>query len=167
MKRVVGRDYLNISLDNLVTRDEVNKWPHLQDITDKIGQPDIDLAGKIHLLIAVDQPDILALRESRRGGRGKRYAILTCLGWTLNRLVIEGQETLREFHSDRQLFTTSTWKVLESRWSNPHQRWLIAFDWQAGVDSIEQANGQRQWSVYSANTIQGVPTSTSGQRCYG
>ena len=71
MKGVLCRNRLNISLENLVTPDEVYKWSHLQDIADEICLPDTDLADKVHLLIGLDQPDIIAPCETRRGEPGK------------------------------------------------------------------------------------------------
>lgn len=94
MKGVLSRDHLNISLNNLVTVDEVSQWPHLQDIVHDICPADINLADEVHLLIGLDQPDILSPREVRRGNPGEPYAILTGLGWTLNGPVAEYQTTI-------------------------------------------------------------------------
>nr|XP_055049230.1 uncharacterized protein LOC129434322 isoform X1 [Misgurnus anguillicaudatus] len=94
MKGVLCRDHLNISLDNLVTQNEVFQWPHLQEIADEISLPDVDLADEVHLLIGLDQPDILAPRETRCGRAGEPYAILTGLGWTLHGPVADGSTTI-------------------------------------------------------------------------
>ena len=84
LKGVLGCEHLNISVDNLVTQDELLRWKHLQDIVDKFSLPDVDHADKVHLLIGVDQPDVLAPRDTRCGEPGQPFAILTGLGWTLN-----------------------------------------------------------------------------------
>ncbi|CAM4650186.1 unnamed protein product [Leuciscus chuanchicus] len=65
MKGVLCWDHLNISLDNFVTHHEVFQWPHLKEI--EISLPEVDLADEIHLLIGLDQPDILAPRETHCG----------------------------------------------------------------------------------------------------
>lgn len=90
IKGALARDQLNISLDNLVTEEEVLRWPHLHEIASKICLPDVDLADEVHLLIGLDQPDILAPRDLCRGEPGEPYAVLTGLGWTLNGPVTEG-----------------------------------------------------------------------------
>ncbi len=94
MKGVLCRDHLNISLDNLVTQHEVFQWPHLREIADEISLTDIDLADEVHLLIGLDQPDILAPRETRCGESGEPYAILTGLGWTLHGPVADGSTSI-------------------------------------------------------------------------
>ena len=82
IKGILGRDRLNISLESLVTRDEVSSWDHLSDIVEEF--PQIDLAEEVHLLTGLDQPDILAPREWHQGKPGQLYSVLTNLGWTLN-----------------------------------------------------------------------------------
>ncbi|XP_056307490.1 uncharacterized protein LOC130219206 [Danio aesculapii] len=94
MKGVICRDHLNISLDNLVTQQEVFQWPHLQEIADEISLPDIDLSDEVHLLIGLDQPDILVPRETRCGESGEPYAVLTGLGWTLHGPISNGSTTI-------------------------------------------------------------------------
>ena len=71
--------------------DDVSRWPHLQDLAHEMCLPDIDLADEVHLLIGLDQPDVLAPRDVRRGKPGEPYAILTGLEWTLNGPVAAGQ----------------------------------------------------------------------------
>ena len=63
MKGVLSREQLNISLNNLVTVGNVSQWPHLQDIAEDICPGEIDISDKVHLLIGLDQPDVLAHRE--------------------------------------------------------------------------------------------------------
>ncbi|KAF5893534.1 gypsy retrotransposon integrase 1-like protein, partial [Clarias magur] len=90
IKGVLCRDHLNIGLDNLVTQKEVLQWPHLQEIVDEISFPDADLADEVHLLIGLDQPDILAPRDTCCGESGEPYAILTGLGWILHGPIADG-----------------------------------------------------------------------------
>lgn len=87
MKGVLCRDHLNISLDNLVRQREVFQWPHLQEVVDEFSLADVDLADEVHLLIGLDQPGILAHRDTCCG---EPYAILTGLGWTLHGPVGDG-----------------------------------------------------------------------------
>ncbi len=72
----------------------VFQWPHLREIADEISLTDIDLADEVHLLIGLDQPDILAPRETRCGESGEPYAILTGLGWTLHGPVADGSTSI-------------------------------------------------------------------------
>ncbi|XP_052387105.1 uncharacterized protein LOC127933996 [Carassius gibelio] len=94
MKGVLCRDHLNISLDSPVTQQELFKWPHLREIADEISLPDADLADEVHLLIGLDQPDILAPRDTCCGESGEPYAILTGLGWTLHGPVADGSTSV-------------------------------------------------------------------------
>ena len=68
----------------MVSQDDLLKWSHLRDIAHNINLPNAHLAGEVHLLIGLDQPDILAPREVCRGDQGEPYATLSGLGWTLN-----------------------------------------------------------------------------------
>ena len=83
LKGVLGRDQLNIKLDSLVTQDEIRAWPHLRDIAEHLHLPDTPLNDEVHLLIGLDQPDILVPRDICRGEAGEPYATLTGLGWSL------------------------------------------------------------------------------------
>ena len=68
----------------------MSQWPHLQDIADDICPGDIDIADEVHLLIGLDQPEVLAPREVRCGSPVEPYATLTGLGWTFNGAISEG-----------------------------------------------------------------------------
>ena len=90
MKGVLSREHLNTSLNNLITVGEVSQWPHLQDIADDICPGHIDIADEVHLLIGLNQPDVLDPHEVRRGSPREPHAALTGLEWTHNGPVSEG-----------------------------------------------------------------------------
>ena len=94
LKGVLVRGKLHISMDSLVTPGEVAMWPHLCGIWDELCLPDADLSNEVHLLIGLDQLDILPPREVCRGVLCSQYATLTGLGWTLNGPCAAGQVTV-------------------------------------------------------------------------
>eukprot|EP00112_Aurelia_sp_Birch-Aquarium-sp1_P005483 Seg1622.10 transcript_id=Seg1622.10/GoldUCD/mRNA.D3Y31 product="hypothetical protein" pseudo=true protein_id=Seg1622.10/GoldUCD/D3Y31 len=71
---------LNISRDAIAKQEDVERWPHLQDI--KLPRELKD--AKISLLIGVNIPEALEPEEVRRGKNGGPYAVKTKFGWTLN-----------------------------------------------------------------------------------
>ena len=81
---VLGCGHLNISVDDLVRQDELSRSKHLEDIVHEFSLPDIDHTDEVHLLISLDQPDVLAPEDTHHGERGQPLAILTGLGWTPN-----------------------------------------------------------------------------------
>ena len=94
MKGVLYRDCLNISLENLITPDQVYKWSHLEDIADEICLPDVDLADEVHLLIGLDQPIYFPLVRHGGVNQANPMQLLSGLGWTLNGPVAEGWNTV-------------------------------------------------------------------------
>ena len=71
-------DKLNASNRSIPSREDVNRWPHLHDITlPSIGE------GEVRLIIGSNAPDAFWALEEGRGQRGEPYAIGCPLGWTL------------------------------------------------------------------------------------
>ena len=44
LKGVLGREHPDISVDDLVSQDELSRWTHLEDIVDELSLPDVDHA---------------------------------------------------------------------------------------------------------------------------
>ena len=76
--RVWAIDSLNVSERSIPHENDVNKWPHLQDIR----LPKID-QRRVRLLIGCNVPDAFVVSEERRGNEGEPYAAKTTLGWTV------------------------------------------------------------------------------------
>ena len=79
LPQVYSRSDLHLSSDNLITRGEVERWPHLRDLP--LRHAAIE---DITLLIGQDCPEALIPLTTVPGARGEPYAIRTCLGWTVN-----------------------------------------------------------------------------------
>ena len=79
LDNVYTRKDIPIKEVNMGTAQDINKWPHLRNIS----IPAVD-AKNVMLLIGQDNPDILLPREVRNGNRGEPYATRYLLGWTVN-----------------------------------------------------------------------------------
>lgn len=88
MSHMLTRPKLHIAADNLVTRADLDKWPHLQDII----LPDIN-TKEVHLLTGQDNPAVMIPKKIRGRGSGAPYATKTILGWTLNGPLEAGPST--------------------------------------------------------------------------
>ncbi|XP_041470151.1 uncharacterized protein LOC121419759 [Lytechinus variegatus] len=79
LPRVYTKADINISVDHLLCRLDVDQFAHLSDIhfpsSNKV---------KVDILIGQDYPELLCPLETRRGEPGEPYAVRTVLGWTLN-----------------------------------------------------------------------------------
>ena len=76
----VVRPDLNIDNSGISSQLDIEKWPHLSDLT----IPEVD--GKsVDLLIGQDSSLLLVPEEIRRGNNGEPFALLTPLGWAINR----------------------------------------------------------------------------------
>ena len=75
----VVRPDLNIDTSGISSQLNIEKWPHLSDLT----IPEVD--GKsVELLIGQDSSHLLVPEEIRRGNNGEPVALLTPLGWAIN-----------------------------------------------------------------------------------
>ena len=76
---VLTTDNLPVTLRHVATNNEVQKWPHLQDIVlPETGDK------QVTILIGSDRPDIIDNYIDRRAGeRGEPCAAKTPLGWTV------------------------------------------------------------------------------------
>ena len=81
--RKYARSDLHLSSDNLITRGEVERWPHLRDLP--LRHTAIE---DVTLLIGQDCPEALIPLTVVPGARGEPYAIRTHLGWTVNSPVL-------------------------------------------------------------------------------
>lgn len=71
-------DKLNASNRSIQSREDVNRWPHLHDITiPSIGEVEV------RLIIGSNAPDTFWVLDERRDQRGEPYALRCPLGWTL------------------------------------------------------------------------------------
>ena len=76
----VVRPDLNIDTSSISSQLDIEEWPHLSDLT----IPEVD--GKsVELLIGQDSSHLLVPEEIRRGNNGEPFALLTPLGWAINR----------------------------------------------------------------------------------
>jgi hypothetical protein len=75
---VRSRPDLHLSPENIVTEDEVERWPHLRGLPLHPAHP-----REVMLLIGQDCPEALMPRTTVAGGRGEPYAVKTLLGWTV------------------------------------------------------------------------------------
>ena len=71
---------LNISKDSIGSQEDIEKWPHLKDIS----MPERITNGEVDLLLGVDVPEALESLEVRKSEAGGPFAIKTKFGWTLN-----------------------------------------------------------------------------------
>ena len=90
LPRVFSRKGLNLKQESLVTRKEVERWPHLRDLPLPGAK-----AGDIRLLIGQDCPRALAPLSTILGAEGEPFAVKTCLGWTVNGPIVEGEPNQR------------------------------------------------------------------------
>ena len=76
---VLTTDNLPVTLRHVATNNEVQKWPHLQDIVlPETGDK------QVTILIGSDRPDLIDNYIDRRDGeRGEPCAVKTPLGWTV------------------------------------------------------------------------------------
>ena len=79
LDRVYTRQVLPLSMHNVATSRDVERWVHLCDLE----LPDVsDL--KIMMLIGQDVPEAMMCLEIRQGPQGGPYAVRTPFGWTVN-----------------------------------------------------------------------------------
>jgi len=79
LPRVYTRPTLPLSMQNVASVAEVEKWPHLRDII----LP--DMTGlRIMMLIGQDNPAAMVCYDLRSGPKGAPYAVKTPFGWTIN-----------------------------------------------------------------------------------
>ena len=78
--QVFAMNTLNISRDTIAKQEDVERWPHLQDI--KLSRELKD--ARVSILIGVNIPEALEPEEVRRGENGGPYAVKTKFDWTLN-----------------------------------------------------------------------------------
>ena len=76
--QVFARPNLRLSSSNLVTEEEVQKWPHLKDLP--LHHAEID---DVTLLIGQDCPEALIPLTTVPGRKGEPYAVRTRLGWSV------------------------------------------------------------------------------------
>jgi hypothetical protein len=76
---VVALDEISIGRGSVVTREEMEQYPHLRGL----DLPAVDL-GRVELLIGQDCPDLLVPLETRVGKPGEPYAVRTRLGWGIS-----------------------------------------------------------------------------------
>ncbi|XP_033111196.1 uncharacterized protein LOC117112236 [Anneissia japonica] len=79
MPQVTIRPSLNLDAENLACREELSRWPHLNDIELPVLNN-----SKVQLLIRQDMPDLLCPHEVRRGNPGEPFGVWTVLGWAIN-----------------------------------------------------------------------------------
>lgn len=79
LKNVMSRPDLNISIDNLASRCDIMKWPHLRNL----NFPTIN-CNEVSLLIGQDNPGLLMPIEVKAGRSNEPYAVRTVLGWVKN-----------------------------------------------------------------------------------
>ena len=89
LPRVFSRKGLNLKQESLVTRKEVERWPHLRDLLLPGAK-----AGDIRL-IGQDCPRALAPLSTILGAEGEPFAVKTCLRWTVNGPIAEGEPNQR------------------------------------------------------------------------
>ena len=77
--KVYSRPQLNLNSVNLVTEEEVQKWPHLKDLPIRHAE-----ATEVTILIGQDCPEALIPISTVAGKRGEPYATRTRLGWTVS-----------------------------------------------------------------------------------
>ena len=78
--QVFAMDTLNTSRDAIAKQEDVESWPHLQDI--KLPKELKD--ARVSILIGVNISEALEPEEVRRGENGGPYAVKTKFGWTMN-----------------------------------------------------------------------------------
>ena len=69
---------LPVSIEDIARHEDINCWPHLQDISIQTINAD---AG---LLIGSNVPQVLQPQEVRMGAKGSPYGTKTIFGWTVN-----------------------------------------------------------------------------------
>ena len=122
LDNVYTRKDIPIKEVNMGTAQDINKWPHLRDIS----IPAVD-AKNVMLLIGQDNPDILLPREVRNGNRGEPYATRSLLGWTINGpLGLEYDKCRRHVTSNFVTMDDTLQKQAETFWK--------VDDWEAILD---------------------------------
>ena len=112
LDNVYTRKDIPIKEENMGTAQDINKWPHLRDIS----IPAVD-AKNVMLLIGQDNPDILLPREVRNGNRGEPYATRSLLGWTINGpLGLEYDKCRRHVTSNFVTMDDTLQKQVETFW---------------------------------------------------
>jgi hypothetical protein len=81
MKTVYSKDKLPVKEVHIPTQQDLQKWPHLQNI--KLPQ----VEGNIGLLIGNNVPDAYAPLKVRTGPPGSPHAILSRIGWIIWNLI--------------------------------------------------------------------------------
>jgi hypothetical protein len=76
---VYVRERLQISSDAIGRRVEIDKYPHLAEVTLQSAE-----VQEVHVLIGQDVPEALIYREVKKGKAGEPYASKTMFGWTLH-----------------------------------------------------------------------------------
>lgn len=92
--QVYLRSNLHHSSDSLITRGEVERWPHLQDLP--LRHAAIE---DVTLLSGQDCPGALIPLTAVPDAQGEPYAIRTCLSWTVNGLVSKQEKLPPTSHS--------------------------------------------------------------------
>ena len=80
LPRVWAIEPLNVSENSIVTKDDIEGWPHLQDINLSATQ---HIERKVKLLIGCNVPEAFYVLDERRGSPGEPYGVRTLLGWTV------------------------------------------------------------------------------------
>ena len=112
LDNVYTRKDIPIKEVNMGTAQDINKWPHLRNIS----IPAVD-AKNVMLLIGQDNPDILLPREVRNGNRGEPYATRYLLGWTVNGpLGLEYDKCQRHVTSNFVTMDDTLQKQVETFW---------------------------------------------------
>ena len=74
LQDVLSIDRLPVVPNPRLTKEELDAWPHLRDLTFP------NIAAEVLLLIGVTSPEAFWVTEERRGNRGEPYAVQTTLG---------------------------------------------------------------------------------------
>lgn len=106
---------------NDVTREDMSKWQHLQDL----NIPAVD-STCVEMIIGQDVPEALKPIEVKTGPRGAPYAVKTALGWTVN----------GPFHKDHLKDEASSCHMVQNDAKLQQQ---VERFWQ--LDNVSQDNG--------------------------
>ena len=80
LPRVWAIEPLNVSESSIITKNDIQRWPHLQNIDLSAAQ---HIERKVKLLIGCNVPEVFYVLDERRGSPGEPYGVRTLLGWTV------------------------------------------------------------------------------------
>ena len=98
LKKVYVRPHMSVGLSSLVSREDLKRWQHLEEIE----IPNIN-TEEVHLLISNDVPQALMPLEICSGRPGEPYAVKTVFGWSINGPVGQGPQMTVSYFVDLNL----------------------------------------------------------------